>query len=49
MKNLSGYRYLLFVPNLALPLVKVWRIYCHRANSGNRLHELKHDLNLAGF
>lgn len=49
LKEVPGYRYQLLVTNLTLPPVEVWRLYRHRADSENRIAELKQDFGLTGF
>ncbi len=49
LKDVPGYRYQLFVTNLTLPPVEIWRLYRHRADSENRIAELKQDFGLTGF
>jgi IS4 transposase len=49
LKDVPGYRYQLFVTNLMLSPVEVWRLYRHRANSENRLAKLKQDFGLTRF
>jgi IS4 transposase len=49
LKDVPGYRYQLFVTNLTLPPVEVWRLYRHRVDSENRIAELKQDFGLTGF
>jgi hypothetical protein len=49
LKDVPGYRYQLFVTNLMLSPVEVWRLYRHRADSENRLAKLKQDFGLTGF
>jgi hypothetical protein len=49
LKDVPGYRYQLFVTNLTLPPVEVGRLYRHRADSENRIAELKQDFGLTGF
>jgi hypothetical protein len=47
--DLHDYRYQAWVTNLSLPATEVWRLYRGRADSENRIEELKHDFGLNGF
>lgn len=47
--EMSGYRYQSYVSDLALPAVEVWRLYRGRADSENRIAELKYDFGATGF
>lgn len=47
--DMRDWRYQAYVTNLRLPVPEVWRLYRHRADSENRIEELKHDFGLAGF
>jgi hypothetical protein len=51
-KNLPGYvdhRYQLFITNLNLEAKMVWDMYRQRADSENRIKELKYDFGMNGF
>ena len=48
-EDLPGYRYSCYVTNLDLPLDQVWNIYNTRADSENRIKELKSDFGLENF
>lgn len=43
------YRYTAYVTNLKLPATEVWRLYRQRADSENRIKELKQDFGLESF
>src|SRR5690606_4495409 len=43
------YRYTAYVTNLKLPAAEVWRLYRQRADSENRIKELKQDFGLESF
>jgi len=43
------YRYQALITNLDLPPVEIWRTYRQRADSENRIEELKHDFGIDGF
>jgi DNA-directed RNA polymerase subunit N (RpoN/RPB10) len=47
--DMHDYRYQAWVTNLRLPVPEVWRLYRQRADSENRIEELKHDFGLNGF
>jgi hypothetical protein len=47
--EVPGYGYGLYLTNLTLPAVEVWRLYRGRADSENRIKELLHDFGLGGF
>ncbi|MCG2704830.1 MAG: IS1380 family transposase [Candidatus Omnitrophica bacterium] len=47
--DMHDYRYQAWVTNLGLPAPEVWRLYRQRADSENRIEELKHDFGLNGF
>lgn len=47
--DIPGYRYQLYVTDLDLAPAEVWRIYRSRADSENRIGELKMDFGLSGF
>lgn len=47
--DMHDYRYQAWVTNLRLPGPEVWRLYRQRADSENRIEELKHDFGLNGF
>lgn len=47
--DMHDYRYQAWVTNLRLPAPEVWRLYRQRADSENRIEELKHDFGLNGF
>jgi DNA-directed RNA polymerase subunit N (RpoN/RPB10) len=47
--DMHDYRYQAYITNLKLPPPEVWRLYRHRADSENRIEELKHDFGLNGF
>lgn len=43
------YRYTAYITNLKLPATEVWRLYRQRADSENRIKELKQDFGLESF
>lgn len=47
--EVPGYRYQSYVTDLELPPVEVWRLYRGRADSENRIGELKYDFGMSGF
>lgn len=47
--DMHDYRYQAYVTNLRLPAPEIWRLYRYRADSENRIEELKHDFGLNGF
>lgn len=47
--DMHEYRYQAYITNLKLPALEVWRLYRGRADSENRIEELKHDFGLNGF
>jgi hypothetical protein len=47
--ELPGYRYQIYVTELELPAAEVWRLYRGRADSENRIEELKNEFGLSGF
>jgi hypothetical protein len=47
--EVPGYGYSLYLTNLRLPTVEVWRLYRGRADSENRIKELLYDFGLRGF
>jgi hypothetical protein len=47
--DMKDWRYQAWVTNLRLSAPEVWRLYRHRADSENRIEELKHDFGLNGF
>lgn len=47
--DMHDYRYQAWVTNLRLPVPEIWRLYRQRADSENRIEELKHDFGLNGF
>jgi len=47
--DMHDYRYQAWITNLRLPAPEVWRLYRQRADSKNRIEELKHDFGLNGF
>jgi hypothetical protein len=48
-EDMPGYRYSCYVTNLDLPLDQIWNIYNTRADSENRIKELKQDFGLESF
>ena len=44
-----SYRYQLYVTNLDIPAAEVWRLYRQRADSENRIKELKYEFGMHGF
>jgi hypothetical protein len=44
-----GYRYQQYATNLDLPAVEIWRLYRGRADSENRIKELKYEFGMNGF
>jgi hypothetical protein len=47
--DMHDYRYQAWVTNLRLPTPEVWRLYRQRADSENRIKELKYDFGINGF
>ena len=47
--DMHDYRYQAWVTNLRLPTPEVWRLYRQRADSENRIEELKYDFGMNGF
>ncbi len=47
--DMHDYRYQAWVTNLRLPVPEVWRLYRQRADSENRIKELKYDFGINGF
>jgi DNA-directed RNA polymerase subunit N (RpoN/RPB10) len=47
--EMKEYRYQAWVTMLTLPPAEVWRLYRQRADSENRIEELKYDFGLNGF
>ena len=47
--DMHDYRYQAWVTNMSLPAPEVWRLYRGRADSENRIEELKYDFGLEGF
>jgi len=47
--EMKEYRYQAWVTMLTLPPAEVWRLYRQRADSENRIKELKYDFGLNGF
>ena len=47
--DMHDYRYQAWVTNLRLPAPEVWRLYRQRADSENRIEELKYDFGMNGF
>lgn len=47
--EVPSYGYSLYLTNLALPALEVWRLYRGRADSENRIKELLYDFGLRGF
>lgn len=47
--DMHDYRYQAWVTNLRLPPPEVWRLYRQRADSENRIEELKYDFGVNGF
>lgn len=47
--DMRDYRYQAWVTNMTLPAPEVWRLYRGRADSENRIEELKHDFGMEGF
>lgn len=47
--DMPGYRYQAYVTSLDLAPAEVWRLYRGRADSENRIAELKHDFGINGF
>jgi DNA-directed RNA polymerase subunit N (RpoN/RPB10) len=46
---MKEYRYQAWATKLTLPPAEVWRLYRQRADSENRIEELKYDFGLNGF
>lgn len=49
MPEYYSYRYSAFVTNMKLPAVEIWRLYRQRADSENRIKELKEDFGFNSF
>ena len=47
--DMHDYRYQSWVTNMTLPGPEVWRLYRGRADSENRIEELKHNFGVEGF
>lgn len=47
--EVPGYTYSIYLTNLSLPAVEVWRLYRGRADSENRIKELGEDFGMRGF
>ena len=47
--DMHDYRYQSWVTNMTLPAAEVWRLYRGRADSENRIEELKYDFGIGGF
>jgi hypothetical protein len=47
--DLRDYRYQAWVTNISLAEAEVWRLYRQRADSENRIEELKYDFGMNGF
>ncbi len=47
--DMHDYRYQAWVTNLQLPAPEIWRLYRQRADSENRIEELKYDFGVNGF
>lgn len=47
--DMHEYRYQAWITNLKLPAPEVWRLYRGRADSENRIEELKYDFGMNGF
>ena len=47
--EIPGYRYQAYVTDLDLAPAEVWRLYRGRADSENRIEELKYDFGMSGF
>lgn len=47
--EVPGFRYQAYVTNMDLAPVEVWRLYRGRADSENRIAELKQDFGMSGF
>jgi Transposase DDE domain group 1 len=45
----NQYRYSAYVTNMGLPATEIWRLYRGRADSENRIKELKYDFGLDSF
>jgi hypothetical protein len=45
----TQYRYQVYTTDLGLPAAEVWRLYSQRADSENRIQELKYDFGFEGF
>ena len=48
-EDISEYRYSVYVINLDLPVVQLWKLYNGRADCVNRIKELKQDFDLESF
>jgi hypothetical protein len=44
-----SYKYQLYITNLDLAGAEIWRLYRQRADSENRIKELKHEFGMNGF
>jgi len=49
MPQYYSYRYSAYVTNMKLPAAEVWRLYCQRGDSENRIKELKEDFGFDSF
>lgn len=47
--EVPAYTYSIYLTNLTLPAVEVWRLYAGRADSENRIKELGEDFGMRGF
>ena len=43
------YRYQIYTTNLNLAAAEIWRVYSQRADSENRIQELKYDFGIEGY
>jgi hypothetical protein len=49
MPQYYSYRYTAYVTNMKLPAAEIWRLYRQRADSENRIKELKEDFGFSSF
>lgn len=49
LPDYCSYRYQLYITNLNLSMAEVWKLYRQRADSENRIKELKYEFGMNGF
>jgi len=49
LPDYSFYKYQVYVTNLNLPPIEIWKLYRQRADSENRIKELKYEFGINGF